>query len=63
MKSKNIIITVLMALFFFSFNPLFAQINLKIKGKVTGDTKGFDKIYIFKGQFQDSTAISPNGEY
>ncbi|WP_454881181.1 TlpA family protein disulfide reductase [Sphingobacterium detergens] len=63
MKSKNIIITVLVALFFFSFNPLFSQINLKIKGKVTGDTKGFDKIYIFKGQFQDSTAISPNGEY
>jgi len=63
MKSKNIIITVLVALFFFSFNTLFAQIDLKIKGKVTGDTKGFNKIYVYSHQSQDSAEISSNGEY
>lgn len=63
MKSKNITITALLILLCISFNPLFAQIALELKGKVTGDTKGFNRIYIFKGQFQDSTVINPNGEY
>ncbi|MDF2514802.1 MAG: AhpC/TSA family protein [Sphingobacterium sp.] len=53
----------LAALFCFSFNPLFAQISLTIKGKVTGDTKGFNKIYVYNDTYTDSATINVNGDY
>lgn len=60
MKFNRLLFTVLFSVVFLQFG--YAQINVTVKGKVSGDTEGYNKVFVSNQMSKDSAVID-NGKF